>query len=361
MYGKDEVKVFKTRGKGFIFGLCIFFLAFIIAVVIEFTVLINTLDESLSSTRLIRLAIYFAVALVLGFLGSRMIKEHTIEISPDGITITRGKKTEKYPLDAIVGTKVTRNYVNGIYTGSERKLKLLKDGKVKDYSCSNYGKRQFSEIVATVDDLKFKNKARKDDFGRNRQELEVDLSEAPKSNKFIDNEREYLIPRDEILKLNKKKIRKNLLMPTILALIIIGMGVYLWITTKDGVTPFAVTVPMALFVYLIYLVTPVYRYRKCVKYLPSNIVINRDGIKVDDQLFEKDSIKKIMVMPASYNNDDFRYIAVYDKKGRHYYAFGTAPDRLGKNDYSYSDYEDLQGFLKYWCLYNDVTYILDLR
>ena len=114
--------------------------------------LVTDLDENL----ILCLTIAIVAGIVLAILCGIIVKEYYLQIYEDGFELVKGNNITKYPFSAFEGSNVTRNYMNGIYTGTTREIKI-KDisGKTLKINANNLSKGAFTELVTYLNQTRY--------------------------------------------------------------------------------------------------------------------------------------------------------------------------------------------------------------
>ena len=307
---------------------------FIVTLLIEGTV--TDIDANVVPCLVIAILIGVAAAVLCGV----FVKEFYLQIFEDGFELIKGKKVTKYPFSAFAGSNVQRNYMNGIYTGTTREIKITEaSGKTKKINANNLSKGSFAELVTYL--------------GQTRFTESIDMNEAAGA---FNEGCEFRIPNDSIINANKKKMVTQIAVTIALLVIFLGMLAYYFGTHIDSAAFLTIMIfagggaGVLLFMEVI---PSVLLYNK-VKNLPNRIYADRNSLDIGDRAFNADNVQNILMVPASYNilTRDMIVITKYNEKLM--LNFGKNDP---KGDLTYSNYENLCNTIELWCIVNKINFV----
>lgn len=285
------------------------------------------------------LAISSAVGIVLAIICVIFAKEHYIEILNDGFEITRGNKVTKYAFTDFVGSNVTKNYTNGIYTGTTRELKIKgKDGKVFNISASKLSEKQFSELVNYLSRSEFK------------ETHDIEVVEG-----YFDEEKRFSIPRESIIKANKKPVvlwGASFIAATVLCIVL--FVVYFLINKSLIFFIPAVVAGGYVLVFGVGEFIPLLKKSRKVMSIPEVVTVDSLGITVDSERYNLDNITNISMVPASYKDILTRDLIFKTKDGNtHKYNFGSAKNTMT----TYEEYDKLYTTIRMLCIAKNISFM----
>ena len=268
------------------------------------------------------------------------VKEDHLKILNDGFEITRGRKVTKYPFSAFMGSNVERHYLNGIYVGTSREIRIQEpSGKQRRINANNLSRNSFAELVTYL--------------GQTRFTKSHDMNA---SAEYFKTGREFLIPGDRIIKANKKKMVIRTSVTIALFAIALGMSGYYFVTKEDSAGFFTAFIFawIGAFVLLFTEAIPAFiAYRK-IRSIPDRIYVDEYSITIGDKTLSAGSILNILMVPASYDILT-RDMIVINKSGE------KTKYNFGKNDHenkvTYADYENLSNTIELWCIVNKINYM----
>ena len=271
-----------------------------------------------------------------------------VDVNPGGIDVEAKNKTVHYDFSDYLGTKVVRNYYNGIYAGKTRYMSFhdesVKLGKTRMLNFSSKEKDDFMRIAADIDKTCF------------------DISDKPEELvHHFDEARTFDAGRVSV----KKNSLKHILLLTLLPLVIITAalitGLIIKKTGDESLGHTVTWLSAAAYIVAAVLVIPEVSYViRGLKNIPSRVIIDQYSVRVDDNLFARESIGNVKLTPPSYQKWE-RRMTVKDRNGNHVYSFGSSAGNPQKtSSRSMPEYEEFYNALRLWCHLNNVTFFSDL-
>ncbi|MBP5553988.1 MAG: hypothetical protein J6X94_03855 [Lachnospiraceae bacterium] len=331
---KNSDKKFRVSKNKLMTSVLALFGGFIFTLIIENAV--ADIDEHL----ILCLIIAAGVALLAAALCIIFVKEYYMQIREDGFELVKGKKITKYPFSAFAGSNVTRHYMNGIYTGTSREIKIKEaSGKTTNINANNLSKGNFAELVTYLGQTRF------------TQAHDIEATA-----EYFKGGIDFQIPNESILKANRNKVMGWTVFVVCLVALFAGMFVYSRITHYDSTTFFVIMLFAglgALVELFLELIPAAVTYRK-MKNMPGRIRIDEYSLTIGDETFSSGSILNVLLVPADYTilTRDFIIITKDNKKIK--YNFGKN-DLKGK--LTYSDYDKLCNAIELWCIVNKINFM----
>ncbi len=267
-----------------------------------------------------------------------------IDINPNGIDIEAKNKRIHYDFADYLGTHVTKNYYNGIYTGMTRYISFrdetAKLGKRRMINFSSREKEDFIKIAADIDKTMFDRSAKSDEIMN-----------------YFDVPRTFEVPKETI----KSNSIKYILLMTVLPMVLITIALIVSFFVKDAVGLTIRVFCIAGYIVDALLFIPEMRYTvKGLKNIPERIITDLYAVKIDDDSFARESIEFLKITPSTYRKWE-RRLTIRDKDGDHIFSFGSSKNDLKKdNPKTMPDYDQLYRTLRLWCHLNNVTFYSDL-
>lgn len=267
-----------------------------------------------------------------------------IDVNPNGIDIEAKNKTTHYDFKDYLGTQVTKNYYNGIYTGKTRYMafhdETVRLGKRKMISFSSREKDDFVKVAADIDKTIFDIADKSEDLLRR-----------------FDTPVSYGVPKETI----KSSSIKHIMLVTVLPIILLTIALTVSFFVKDAIGLTVRVFCIAGYVVTVLLGIPeVTSVIKGLKNIPSSIRADAYAVRVDDDSFDREKIEFIKITPHAYRKWE-RRLTIRDKDGDHVYSFGSTINNLNKaNPRTMPDYKELYSTLRLWCHLNNVTFYSDL-
>ena len=288
------------------------------------------------------------IAVSVGVLGAALciafVKEFYMQILDDGFELVKGKKVTKYDFTAFAGSNVTRHYMNGIYTGTSREIKIQEaSGKTLKINANNLSKGSFAELVTYLGQARF-----------------TESHDIEASAEYFKNGIEFRIPNDEMIKANKSKYICWLVFTISLFVVFIGMLVYFLIAHLDsaGSAGYFTIMILAglggLMTVFMEVIPAGILYHK-MKNLPDRILLDEYTLTIGDQALSNGNVLNIMVVPANYDILTRDVIIVTKDNTKYKYNFGKRD--LKKNKATYAGYDKLCSALELWCILNHVNFM----
>lgn len=286
------------------------------------------------------LVIAFLVGVIATILCIVFIKEFYLQIFEDGFELVKGNKITKYPFSAFEGSNVTRNYMNGIYTGTTREIKITDEtGKSLKINANNLSKGEFAELVTYL--------------GQNKYTESINMEETAG---YFNEGYEFRIPNDSIINANKKKMVTQVAITIALLVIFLGLLIYYLVTRSDS----AILLTIMIFagggavVNLFMEVIPAVLLYNKVKNLPNRIYADRNSLVIGNRTFNEDTVLNILMVPASYDILTRDMIIITKNNEKLMFNFGK---KDLKGELTYSDYDKLCGTIELWCIVNKVNFV----
>ena len=298
--------------------------------------LVTDLDENL----ILCLTIAIVAGIVLAILCGIVVKEYYLQIYEDGFELVKGNNITKYPFSAFEGSNVTRNYMNGIYTGTTREIKI-KDisGKTLKINANNLSKGAFAELVTYLNQTRYTESH--------------DMEEAAG---YFKEGYDFRIPNDSIIKANKNRLLIQCVATIVLLLVFIGMMIYYFGAHADSALNLTIIIfsgggaGMLLFMYV---VPSLLLYNK-VKNLPNYIYVDEYSLKLGNKTLSPENVQSILMVPASYEILTRDMIVITKNNEKYVFNFGK---KDSKGELTYSEYDKLCGTVEIWCIINKVNYV----
>lgn len=280
------------------------------------------------------------VALIAAVLCIVFVKEYYMQIQEDGFELVKGKKITKYPYEAFAGSNVTRHYMNGIYTGTSREIKIKEvSGKTLTINANNLSKGSFAELVTYLGQTRF-TKA---------HDIEATAE-------YFKEGIEFQIPNEKIVNANRKKFTGWVVFTVALTVLFLGMLGYQFITGYDTATFFVIMIFAGLgaLVELIMEVIPAAVICHKMKNMPNRIRMDEYSLTIGDRNLSSGNVLNILMVPAEYTILTRDFIVVTKDGEKLKYNFG-------KNDYkskrTYEHYDKLCSAIEIWCIVNKINFM----
>ena len=307
---------------------------------IIFTLLIESTIEDINENGFLCFVIAVTVAAGLAFLATLLVREYYLQVFDDGFEITKGGKVTKYPFSAFAGSDVTRHYLNGIYTGTSREIKIRGvSGRMIEISANNLSKAKFAEIVTYLDRTKY------------TESLNIEAAAD-----YFKESHELTIPNESIIRVNKNEtITRSAFTIVLFVVFLVALIYYLAVDSDSALamTIFIISGIAAVLMLFTDTVPDILNYKK-IKNLPARIGVDRYSLKMDDKTFGADDILNISMVPANYEILP-REMIIINKSGEKYeYGFGKIDY---KNRRTYSEYGRVYNTLELWCIVNNIKFM----
>ena len=286
------------------------------------------------------LVIAILIGVFASILCAVLVKEFYLQIFEDGFELVKGNKITKYPFSAFEGSNVTRNYMNGIYTGTTREIKITDEtGKSLKINANNLSKGAFAELVTYL--------------GQNKYTESINMEETAG---YFNEGYEFRIPNDSIINANKKKMVTQVAITIALLVIFLGLLIYYLVTRSDS----AMLLTIMIFagggavVNLFMEVIPAVLLYNKVKNLPNRIYADRNSLVIGNRTFNEETVLNILMVPASYDILTRDMIIITKNNEKLMFNFGK---KDLKGELTYSDYDKLCGTIELWCIVNKVNFV----
>lgn len=344
----DEKVIFKSKKSN---SIMLFFLGLIIGGAIGalliwylFTEILNTYTDT---TVLIIIIGGGAIGALIGYLCVISNKQTVIELDKDKFRMTRGTKVTEFPLAAFQGSHVTRNYTNGVYTGSTRSLKFLSNGKTKS-------------LVVPLEDEDFTELVSRIGLRKSGAEDLQDTAEEP----LVFQGFETLeVPVDAFVERNSKVFKRGIIVSIVVFVVALLICVSLMIFSPQD-RSFAVILGLLAVVLLIALLIAAVvknaRFKKNLKTTPRTVTVDDTKLVLGEDSYYPDDIDSIKVTPPSYDStnkdNEYRVLTIKKKSGdtKKYY-FGRT--KKGDEKMMYEDYKKLVVLLFDWCAIKKIHFL----
>ncbi len=285
------------------------------------------------------------IAIGVGVLGAALciafVKEYYMQIREDGFELVKGKKVTKYDFSAFAGSNVTRHYMNGIYTGTSREIKIQEaSGKTLKINANNLSKGSYAELVTYLGQARF-----------------TKSHDVEASAEYFKNGIEFRIPNEEMIKANKSKYIRWLAFTIALLAVSVGMIIYYFITKLDSAGFFTIMLMAGLggVVYLFMEVIPAGILCHKMKNLPDRIHLDEYTLTIGNQALSNGSVLNVLVVPANYDIMTRDMIIVTKDNTKYKFNFGKRD--LKKTKATYAGYDKLCSALELWCILNHVNFM----
>lgn len=290
----------------------------------------------------IAVAIVIALTLLVFFLS----KDKYITFTENGFEITSGNNSTRYSYKEYAGSKVTRNYTNGIYTGTSRVIKI-KDlsGKTDDIECNGIGKDAFAEIVSYIS------------INEITQNEGANVPE-----NYFDNEKKYFVPSDTLIKANQKHFATISVLAGIGSIALLVIWIWAGFADTDingvrsGVISTAIVLGIIGIIIAAYYIAKQLRTFSRMKTMPTAITLDSTSLKIDDKVFLPVNISSISVVPGNYEILTRDLVIMTHDGNVHRYCFGAGKNK-NNNKLAYADYTELSNIIKLWCILNQVRFL----
>ena len=332
---KNSDKKFRVSSNKRNSSLLALFTGFIVTMII-----INALVD-VNDNILFYVLICAAVGVALAVLCIIFVREYYMHILPDGFELVKGKKVTKYDFGAFAGSHVTRHYMNGIYTGTSREISIKEaSGKTLKINANNLSKGTFAELVTYLGQARF--------TGSHNIEATAE---------YFKQGIEFRIPNEEILKANKSKLIKQVVLMSVLLIAGIGMLIYSLVAGLNSAGYLTVMFITGIFgiVLLFTEVIPKGILYHKMQNLPDRIFLDEFTITVGSQAFSTGNLLNIMVVPANYEILTRDVIFITKDNNKFKYNFGKKD--LKKTKDTYADYDKLCNALELWCIINHINFM----
>lgn len=296
----------------------------------------QALKDSFNDNPFLYVIIALVVSVIVAVFMAIVISNTFIHFHDDKFEIIKGKKVTAYSYKDFAGSNVVKHYMNGIYTGTTREIKMTDvNGKVKSISCSGVNKNKFAEIVSYL----------------SKAEFQQTNSEAIPEN-FFDEQKYFDIPNDSAV----SSMKKSMIVTSIIAGIIALATIVLWfiIFLDDGnwiaITILSLASLIGASIFIVPAVISVHKSKR----LPDHIAVISNKISVGPEEFLLDKITSISMVPATYKNGSRDLVIVTDDGVKHKYFFGNADSKAAS---IIKDYGAIYSTLKIWCILNNKSFL----
>ena len=320
----------------------ILFLEIILGGILFFVIYTYTsLDQKISLIVLIVLGILMALL-------SLKSKYATLEFTDDGkIIIRHGSKERIINLnDYVISSNVITHYTNGIKTHTERFMVLDNGAIVEEVKLDNFSKKDFEKVFSLI--------------GKNT----INKSEVMST--II--EKEFTIPRENILNDSKKVVKRFFLIGT-LGFLVLAIGMFFMLRksnlsskeivfmTVSGIIPFGILMVGVIGAVIFY------EHKKKARKTPDVIIIDKDSIQIDENRIPLNTIESIRLTPSTYTggfgkNAREMTIIFKDKSKRELYFGLKSPATVSKT--IFLDYAEMCNMIQDVSLVNNVEFVYDL-
>ena len=269
-------------------------------------------------------------------------KDIVIKICSGGVDYIKGDKVTHYSFADFEGTKVVRNYYNGIYTGTSRYLHFhdTEKNKTVTINCCSLKPEEFDELVAYM--------------GKNEFE-QAEKTEA--TERYFDNEKYFDINKEAIVSdFKSKKILTVAVTGIIAVILVVLLIVVLWEVSIAITIAVSGIIAIAAGFVIGLLLRSVSRFPAKV---PSRITIDSHNIAIDGKTFDKEKVARIIMTPSSYDTKDRELFITMTDGTKLKYNFGRlnkAKPTVG----TYPDYASLFSNIKLWCLQRNISFMASL-
>ena len=271
-----------------------------------------------------------------------------VELFDDRLLVTQGGKerTINYN-DYEISSYVVNHSYNGVHTNAERFLRLYNGENIEDIKLHNFSKKSFEKIFSHI--------------GKST----IDKKEV--SGILI--EKEFLIPKDDILKDHMKFFRRFLLIG-MLGMLALGVGLVFMVrnslmSPKEIAYIFGIGyIPFALLLIggiggAIYM-----EYRKKKKKTPYKVIVDKDYLEIDRERIPMNNIEKILTTPPGYTDGTWKnsrdmIITFRDKKGTKKLYFGVRSKMLASKKV-FEQYGQMCDMIQASSVLNNVEFVYDL-
>ena len=307
---------------------------------IIFTLLIESTIEDINENGFLCFVIATAVAAGIAFLATLLVREYYLQVFDDGFEITKGGKVTKYPFSAFAGSDVTRHYLNGIYTGTSREIKIRGvSGRMIEISANNLSKAKFAEVVSYLDRTKY------------TESLNMEAAV-----EYFKERHDLTVPNESIIGANKKDvIIRNSFVAGLFMAFLVALIYYL-VIDNDSVLAMVIFIISGIAAVLMLFtdtIPDIIAYNK-IKNLPAHIGVDRDSLMLGDKTFWAGDVLNVLMVPANYEIMS-REMVIINKNGEKYeYGFGKIDY---KNRRTYSEYGRVYNTLELWCIVNNIKFM----
>lgn len=307
---------------------------------IIFTLLIESTIEDINENGFLCFVIAAAVAAGIAFLTTLLVREYYLQVFDDGFEITKGGKVAKYPFSAFAGSDVTRHYLNGIYTGTSREIKIRGvSGRMIEISANNLSKAKFAEVVSYLDRTKY------------TESLNMEAAV-----EYFKERHDLTVPNESIIGANKKDvIVRNSFVAGLFIAFLVALIYYL-VIDNDSVLAMVIFIISGIAAVLMLFtdtIPDIIAYNK-IKNLPARIGVDRDSLMLGDKTFWAGDVLNVLMVPANYEIMS-REMVIINKNGEKYeYGFGKIDY---KNRRTYSEYGRVYNTLELWCIVNNIKFM----
>ena len=307
---------------------------------IIFTLLIESTIEDINENGFLCFVIAAAVAAGTAFLATLLVREYYLQVFDDGFEITKGGKVTKYPFSAFAGSDVTRHYLNGIYTGTSREIKIRGvSGRMIEISANNLSKAKFAEVVSYLDRTKY------------TESLNMEAAV-----EYFKERHDLTVPNESIIGANKKDvIIRNSFVAGLFIAFLVALIYYL-VLDNDSVLAMVIFIISGIAAVLMLFtdtIPDIIDYNK-IKNLPARIGVDRDSLMLGDKTFLAGDVLNVLMVPANYEIMS-REMVIINKNGEKYeYGFGKIDY---KNRRTYSEYGRVYNTLELWCIVNNIKFM----
>ena len=310
-------------------------------------VLIEMLSIDNSSIFTVIIVISGGIGALIGYLSVAKSSDTIIELDGGTFRMTKGKKVTEYPISNFAGSHVTRNYTNGVYTGSTRYLKF-KNGSKEVKLMVPLKDEEFAELVSRLG-LRCSGK----------EDLQ-DTEEAPL---VFEGFETFEIPRDAFIERNSRKTKRNIIVSIVVFIVaIIICGVIIVLSPQDAL--FAVIIgclAVVLFIgLLLAAVSGNLKFKKNLKSTPSKVTVDNEKLMFDNDSYYPSDIASVVMTPSRYEqtgkDSEYRVLRIKNNSGdvKTYY-FGRT--QKGDPKMMYEDYGKLLAALFDWCAIKKIHFL----
>ncbi len=273
-------------------------------------------------------------------------------VGADGIKIynRKGELTQSYGIDAYEGSKVVKNYNNGIYSGTTRSIAVIDDKGKKKHLTWPYGADDFTRAVNDIEEIKaYGSFLAKGNDAESLENVE--------NNELANDE-----TVNRIFEIDKNEVSKGIILKSSGSLLgwgaaCIGFGVLSFMAYFDDYLPLTILFFAA---GIVLLAVKFISARNAKNKIPSLIKIERDRIIIDDAEYEAATVNRIAVTPVTYqiSKASCYWINLTINGVEKEYCLGINRTAGPRN--SYKNYVELCSCFRLWCGIRGIEFMNDL-
>jgi len=308
---------------------------------------VEVLDMYTDVTYIIMIIGAGACGALVGYLMVSANHQTVIELEGDKFRMTKGKKVTEFPLSDFQGSHVTRNYYNGVYTGSTRSVKYLRNGKTVSLVVP-LEDEDFTELISRI--------------GLRRSGVE-DLQDSEEGPLEFPGFEQFDLPVEAFEERNKKVFKRSIIVSVAVFVVALAICIAIPIISPQDSSFAVILGVLAVVLFLVLLIAAFIKnakFKKNMRSTPAKITVDNTKLVMGDDTYYPDDITSIRMTPASYDSTgkdgEYRVLTIKKKSGENKkYYFGRT--KKGDEKMMYDDYNKLLVAIFDWCAVKKIHFL----